>query len=182
MATRYTKEWAKNISKSLIGKFKGEKNPFYGKTHTIETKERLHKAHLGLRYKQKKERSLEHRKHLSESLKGRKSWCKGLTKEDYRIKKIADKISGSNHYNWKGEKVTYKSLHQWINKRFGRIQKCEKCGTTLTKRFEWANKSGKYKRDRDDWMGLCTSCHHIYDDIGKKVWITRRLKRTQGEG
>ena len=36
-------------------------------------------------------------------------------------------------------------------------------------RFEWANISGEYKRDLNDWMNLCVSCHKKYDYTGQKA-------------
>jgi hypothetical protein len=38
------------------------------------------------------------------------------------------------------------------------------------KRFDWANKSGKYMRDIADYIQLCPSCHKLYDG-GKKIKI-----------
>lgn len=37
---------------------------------------------------------------------------------------------------------------------------CLQCNTG---KFEWANKSGDYKRDLSDWLRLCISCHRKYD-------------------
>ena len=69
---------------------------------------------------------------------------------------------GENAYQWKGDKVGYAALHDWVYKVKGRPIKCEHCGKTK-KRFYWANKSQKYKRDIDDWLSLCASCHRKYD-------------------
>lgn len=49
-----------------LGKYDGEKNPFYGKCHTDETKEKLRKP-----------KSDEVKKKMSESAKGRIPWNKG---------------------------------------------------------------------------------------------------------
>jgi len=71
---------------------------------------------------------------------------------------------GSKHYNWKGNNVSYKALHDWVNKNFGKPTRCEFCGKTSNQtRLHWANKSGKYLRDRKDWLMLCPSCHRLYD-------------------
>jgi hypothetical protein len=71
------------------------------------------------------------------------------------------KISGENHYLWKGENVSYRGLHNWVRKGLGKPKRCEFCGST--KRLEWANKDHQYRRNLVDWMALCKSCHFKYD-------------------
>lgn len=65
--------------------------------------------------------------------------------------------------NWKGDLVGKTALHNWVEKHLGKPSKCEHCGTTKAKKFEWSNKSQKYKRDLSDWQRLCTKCHSKYD-------------------
>ena len=74
-------------------------------------------------------------------------------------------LSGDKGYRWKGDKVGYRGLHHWMKKEFGKAFKCEFCGKTRTtpKSIQWANKTGKYLRDRNDWLELCASCHKKYD-------------------
>jgi len=43
--------------------------------------------------------------------------------------------------------------------------KCEFCGTTQAKRFEWANIDGEYRRNLDDFIRLCKKCHNDYDGV-----------------
>jgi len=109
-------------------------------------------------------------------------WNRGLTKKDprvlkYTLPKIGRKrpeITGENHVNWKGENVGYHGLHTWLIKQYGKATKCEHCNIKTTKRYEWANISGEYKRYISDWKQLCSSCHHKFDDISKKLWETRK--------
>lgn len=70
---------------------------------------------------------------------------------------------GEKHWNWVGDKVSYSSLHAWVRKHKGTPQSCEFCKTTGHRKYEWANKDHKYKRNLDDWIRLCTSCHRKYD-------------------
>lgn len=84
--------------------------------------------------------------------------------------------ANEKHPNWKGDKVGYWALHAWIARNYGKPSKCEKCGTEMAKKYEWANKSGKYLRDIKDWLRLCCSCHHHYDDVFEKMMITRGLR------
>lgn len=68
---------------------------------------------------------------------------------------------GSGNSQWKGTKVQYAALHEWVRKNFGSPTTCEDCGTeNLTgKKIHWANISGLYKRIRSDWKRLCVKCH-----------------------
>lgn len=70
---------------------------------------------------------------------------------------------GEKHSGWRGDAVGYNALHAWVRRYKGTPQKCEKCGTEEPKRYEWANISGRYLRDVDDWKRLCPSCHRKMD-------------------
>lgn len=77
------------------------------------------------------------------------------------LKRIRPK--GEDSWAWKGDKVGKDALHGWVIKNLGRPMICEHCNSTTEKKYEWANKSQKYKRDLTDWIRLCTKCHSIYD-------------------
>lgn len=79
-------------------------------------------------------------------------------------------IVGDNHHNWKGDNVGYYALHSWVERQLGKPLKCESCGTSEPRKYEWANKSGDYLRDVSDWLRLCTPCHRMHD---KKLLIFR---------
>ena len=105
-------------------------------------------------------------------------WNKGIKtgivpKTAFKLKD--PRLMGENHHLWKGDKATYEAKHIWMVTNFGRPKKCEICKTTRSKTYNWANISGEYKRDRNDWLRLCRKCHHAYDDISTKMWETRRL-------
>jgi len=51
----------------------------------------------------------------------------------------------------------------WIVREKGRPKKCEPCGTTKKRKYEWANVDHKYRRDLNDYIRMCTSCHRKYD-------------------
>jgi len=85
----------------------------------------------------------------------------------------SEKTRGENNVNWKGDEVTYNSLHFWVRGNFGQPNECEHCNdnTKKSRSYQWANKSGDYKRDRDDWLRLCVSCHKKYDLANKKQTV-----------
>lgn len=81
---------------------------------------------------------------------------------------------GENNPAWKGDSAGYVPKHAWINRHGGKPKNCSHCGTTKAKKFEWANVSGNYKRDLNDWIRLCTKCHHKMDRIQERGWITKK--------
>lgn len=93
-------------------------------------------------------------------------WGKHLAKEVKE--KISEhrkgKYTGEENFNWKGEKVGYRALHDWISDRKGKAKKCEICGSTGGKHAcHLANISHKYFRDINDFISLCPKCHGEYD-------------------
>lgn len=79
--------------------------------------------------------------------------------------------TGACNQNWIGDKVKYRGLHAWVEKELGTPSKCEHCGKTDAKKFEWANISGKYFRKIEDWTRLCTSCHALSDNRFKNFTV-----------
>ena len=84
-----------------------------------------------------------------------------ITKETR--KKISLANSNEKHGSWKGNKVKYNALHDWIKRKLGIVKYCEHCKRTDKKKYEWSNKDHKYRRVLSDWQRLCTSCHKRYD-------------------
>jgi len=87
---------------------------------------------------------------------------------------------GKKHWNWKGDKVGYKGLHDWVSRNYGKPHICWFCGKTDAKKFEWANISGKYLRDKCDWIRLCASCHDLFErnPVKRKkikLWLTKLI-------
>ncbi len=99
----------------------------------------------------------------SNSTEIKRKGAKCCSRECYyqRLRIIVKRDSKSP--NWKGNKVGKGSLHRWVEKHLGKPNLCDHCGTTTAKKFEWANKSQKYKRILSDWIRLCTLCHSKYD-------------------
>lgn len=108
--------------------------------------------------------------------KGHKPWNTGkkFTEEYKKRLSLAHigKMTGENHPSWKGEEVGYVGLHRWVRRELGKPKKCTNCSSA--ENVQWANKSHEYKRDLEDWIELCRSCHMRYDGIMEKAWATRR--------
>lgn len=141
-----------NKAKEKISKSKlGVLNPRYGKVGTClgrkQTPEQIRKI--------KEARATqvitkEHKRKIGHTLKN--LWTSGaLKKEEWWI--------------WKGDKVGYMGLHKRVRKELGTPDTCEYCGKSglSGRQIHWANKSGEYHTDLDDWIRLCVSCHHKYD-------------------
>lgn len=78
---------------------------------------------------------------------------------------ISAKQLGEKSHQWKGEKVGYRALHRWIEKRLGKPRHCAFCQSTdrEPREYHWANISKSYLRDLSDWIRLCATCHGKFD-------------------
>ncbi len=86
------------------------------------------------------------------------------------------KITGNNHYNWKGDSARYFGIHSWVRKYADLdMSKCSECGEIgkywKNKRWsiEYANISGEYKRELTDWRPLCRKCHRKFDNTKREL-------------
>jgi hypothetical protein len=83
------------------------------------------------------------------------------------IKRKVPYNCGNNNGAWKGDKVGYKSLHQWVKNNKPKPKLCEDCNKE--KPFDLANISGKYKRDIKDFKWVCRKCHMHQDNRIKNL-------------
>jgi len=73
-------------------------------------------------------------------------------------------LTDSEHPAWKEEGYSYVSIHHWIYRKLGKPKVCQNCKITGEGKFmQWANISGKYRRDLNDWLRLCSKCHWHFD-------------------
>jgi hypothetical protein len=105
--------------------------------------------------------SKETRGKISSSLIGHPGASKGMHHSDEAKEKISQKNSNEKHGQWKGNEVSYRSLHEWIVNHKPKVDACARCGSN--KPLEISNISGEYKRDIDDYEWLCRRCHMIED-------------------
>lgn len=96
-----SKEWRDNKSKEMIGKFIGEKNPFYGKKHSNETIFKISEKRKG------KSLTDETKHKMSLKLKGKfigeKNPMFGKSMSDETKRKISESLKGRIGY-WSGKK------------------------------------------------------------------------------
>lgn len=75
-------------SKIMKGRYTGNKNPFYGKSHSEETIQKYKDLFTGV------PRSEDHRRKISEGLKGKSTWNKGLPMDPCAKQKASSSLSG----------------------------------------------------------------------------------------
>ncbi len=64
----------------------------------------------------------------------------------------------------------YQSVHKWLQYHFPKIRKCERCGTSEDRKYEYALIKGKrYEKNRENFMEMCAPCHKIYDNIIERL-------------
>ena len=109
--------------------------------------------------------------------KGTPAWNKGRGRADYicpncskvnsllisQTKKGFCNKQCFDEYQTHDIPKTYTTIHAHIRRTYGTPSECEHCGTTESKKFEWANISGDYTLERKDWARLCVTCHRRYD-------------------
>src|SRR5215467_3164342 len=61
----------------------------------------------------------------------------------------------------------YFALHRWVRQNKVKTGQCRGCGRKI--RTEWANISGLYFRDLDDFAELCKACHMELDSWSKDL-------------
>jgi len=108
----------------------------------------------------------------------------GKKLKDYRSKRCRScwrnftpcfdkKQIGDKNINWKGDNVSYRSLHKWVNRNKKKTP-CVLCGSN--KKIQASNISGEYKRDINDFEWLCSYCHVRKDGTINNLNYKRRTK------
>ena len=100
---------------------------------------------------------------------------------EHKAKIKAGAPKGENNHNWKGNKVGYSALHDWVKLHKPKPVVCEDCHKNSPTQV--ANISGEYKRDLNDYRWICRECHITRDHLNEKARqsITRfnQLPRTK---
>jgi hypothetical protein len=141
-----------------------------GRKHTEEWKEKIsqkfkgRKFTLGMRGKWHQSKEIKE-KHRIVSLKQFANGMPEETKAKIREARLRQDCSGIKSVNWKGEIAVYGTKHSWVRRLKGKPNTCERCGKTILdgKKIHWANIDHKYRRNLDDYIRLCETCHAEYD-------------------
>lgn len=155
---RLSDEAKKTISEKLTGRQLSESHKraisvaTKGKIHSPETRARMGEARLG--------------KSLSQNHPARRK--------------------GDQNPGWVGDSIGKSGVHGWLRKVRKHTGRCEYCRRKpglrtdiLDKVYpgtEFANISGEYRRDIDDYAELCRKCHKAFDRGEIDVEDIRRFK------
>jgi len=122
-----------------------------GQKRTEETRDKIRQKAIG-------------RKHTPETIQKIREARQKQKITEPMLKALANN-RGENSLLWKGKNASYRTLHKWVEKHLGKPTQCEHCSKNNLKShyIHWANKSGEYKRELDDWVRLCALCHKRYD-------------------
>ena len=98
---------------------------------------------------------------------------KGMKLSNEAKKKISEAHKGEGNGMWKGDKVGYNSLHDWVRTNVPRPKSglCELCNQVPF--YDAMNISGKYLRIKTDWKHTCRKCHMESDGRLERFKINR---------
>ena len=182
------KEWRESI--------KGSGNPFYGKSHSPEAREKMSKAHTGIKRSPMSHQTREniskaskgkpkyftpeHKQHLSEASCGQRNHRFGKHWDIEHREKQSQKLRGANAPNWKGG-VTAKNLlvRQTLSYKLWREQvfrrdnyTCQKCGQVGGRLHPHHIKSfalyPELRFEVNNGITLCESCHRHTDNYANQ--------------
>jgi NUMOD3 motif len=111
--------------------------------------------------------TVEHRHKISVAMKGK---LVGRTFSKEHRKKLSEARVGiykdELHPGWKGDRVGYRGVHKWIERKLGKPPRCSNCGKSALDghKIHWANINRKYRRVLADWKRLCALCHKRHDN------------------
>lgn len=139
-----------------------------GKYHSVKAKQKMSEAHLGVKRKPFTE---EHKQKIREAQKGEKGYWFGKKHTEETKQKMSENSGqrfGEDNSNWKGDSIKIVSMHAWLEREFGKPQRCDNKDCSYpqneVKRWDWALlHECEYERKRENFVRLCRSCHIRYD-------------------
>jgi 5-methylcytosine-specific restriction protein A len=190
---KHSPETKRRISESLMGNTRS-----LGYAQSVETLEKKRLSMLGNQHTKGHKLTEEHRRKVSESLKGKTPWNKGKKLSHEIRQKISDggknvkrseetrkKMSGENNHNWKGgvtpanshSRLTYeaKAWKSAVLKRDNyTCQICEQYGGDL--HIDHIKQFADYpelRYDIENGRSLCRACHY-YITFKRKMSSTSK--------
>src|SRR4029077_9598087 len=83
--------------------------------------------------------------------------------------KLPTTPTGERHPQWVGDDVSYSALHAWVRLHKEKTGVCSTCGREMP--TQWANISGLYFRDLNDYAEMCKECHAEFDTSPRWWWL-----------
>ena len=87
-----------------------------------------------------------------------------------RCKTLKQYERPENHWHYQGKAGNTAATHRWVGRTRVKPNECDWCGAPERKARDsrsllfWANLSGEYLRDLNDWACLCMNCHWKLDN------------------
>ena len=69
---------------------------------------------------------------------------------------------GNKPWNIMDSGYGYQAVHAWLRRKYKKNGVCKVCGKKT--KTQWANITGKYLKDIDNFVEMCRSCHY-YEDL-----------------
>jgi len=154
----------KKISAGLKKHFAENGSHWKGRKQTKEHTEKIRLANLG----RKRNKATIEKMKIGNKIFFENGGVRGMTGKKHseeskkKISEMGKTRTDELSNNWKGDNCGKSGMHYWVVKKRGKASehKCEHCGGQAK---HWANKKHDYKRNLEDYMPLCASCHKKYD-------------------
>ena len=94
----------------------------------------------------------------------------------------------THHHNWNNKKFgkhknitlyQYYSIHRWIKYHYGKADRCAISKSHLAINFNWANISGNYIKNINDWIKLCPQDHAFMDKLGYSIEMLQKREQNR---
>jgi len=70
---------------------------------------------------------------------------------------------GSEKGVYSQQEVTHEAYHYRVEQVRGKPHKCERCGTTAAKTYDWANPTHTNYDNIENYIRMCRGCHMKHD-------------------